>query len=306
MRRMLCTLFLCLIASGTATVFAQAADETEKSYNLMHTTIEEQEAQRQEEENIQVYEPVIPERNLEVTLTLGFWQLEKVLLQHDDIIYKYSSEYTYFGDVALNGASAFHPELRLNYNLLPWFAVEPVVGFSVSEYTASITDPRMLSNQAFGEDEEQTLITVDEIGEFDAENRSCITMSTGCNAVFYPLDYGNFGKGRWHPFVQGGIHRTWVFLNSDYTSDAATMWDTSFGGGVRFIADDLVSVRLEVMYHTLTAHFTPDHSFVERDESTTVVPLTYWKDGDGQVDVADFADRSLNSLSWAVGFTADF
>ncbi len=305
MRHTLFVLFLCLTAAGAVAAWAQDGDESEQTYNLLHTTLEEQEAQRIEEESVPVYEPVIPERNLEVTLTLGFWQLEKTLLEYENIIYKYTEKDTYFGDVVINGASAFHPQLRVNYNVLPWFAVEPVLGFSVSEYMATIANAQSLSNQAFGE-EENVPVPVEEVGEYDPENRSCITMSTGFNAVFYPLDYGNFGKGRWHPFVQGGVHRTWMFLNSNYTDDAATMWDTSFGGGLRFIADDLISVRLEVMYHRLTADFTPGASFDVRDEGTTVVPITSWVEGQGEVTVGDFDSHSLNSLSWAVGFTADF
>lgn len=305
MRRTLFVLFLCLTALGAVVVYAQNGDDTEKTFNLMHTSREEQEAQRIEEESVPVYEPVIPERNMELTLTLGFWQLDQTLLSHDNIIYKYTDKSTYFGDVKINGASAFHPQLRLNYNLLPWFAIEPVLGFSVSEYMATVTNPRSLSNQAFGE-EENVPVALDGIGEFDAENRSCITMSGGLNAVFYPLDYGNFGKGRLHPFVQGGLHHTWIYLNSDYTDKAATTWDTSFGGGLRFIADDMISIRMELMYHRMNVDFTPGESFAVRNEGTTVVPITRWAEGAGQIPVETFGSHGLNTFSWAIGFTADF
>jgi len=185
--------------------------------------------------------------------------------------------------------------------------VEPVVGFSVSEYQARIVNAYSLSNQAFGEDENPPVpLEDDEIGEFDAENRSCITLSTGANAIFYPRDYGNFGTGRWHPFVQGGVHHTWMNLNSDYTDTPATMWDMSGGVGLRFIADDLVSIRFEVMYHHMTVDFAPGDAFAVRDEGHTRIPITRLVEGEGQVDVEDFTSHTLDTFSWAVGFTADF
>jgi len=305
MSRTTIAILSCLVVATATAGLAQETDaENEKTYNLLHTSLEEQEAIRAEEEAIPVYEPVIPERNVELTLTLGFWQLDKKLLSAENIIYKYTDQNTFYGDVILSGSSAFHPQLRLNYNLMPWFSVEPVIGFSVSEYIASIDNATYLDNQAFGEDNPPE--PVEEIGEFDAENRSCITLSTGMNAVFYPRDYGNFGKGRWHPFIQGGAHHTWMHLNSDYTDTPATMWDLSGGVGVRFIADDLISVRLEVMYHHMTVDFEPGDVFVTRDEGNTDVPITRYVYGEGAVQVTDFDSHTLDTFSWAVGFTADF
>jgi hypothetical protein len=305
MRRTFCVMLSCLLAVTATAVWAEdVAADTEKTYNLLHTSLEEQEAIRAEEENIPTYEPVIPERNLELTLTLGFWQLNKELLAAEGIIYKYTDKNTFFGDVSLNGQSAFHPQLRLNYNMMPWFSLEPVIGFSVSEYQARISNAQQLSNQAFGE--ENVPEDVDEIGEFDAENRSCITLSTGVNAIFYPSDYGNFGTGRWHPYLQAGAHHTWVTLNSDYTDSAATTWDLSGGLGLRFIADDLISMRFEVMYHHMTVDFDPGEAFAVRDEGHTHIPITQYIQGEGQVEVTDFASHTLDTFSWAVGFTADF
>ncbi len=306
MSRTFFVIFSCLVVvSASAALGQEPAAETEKTYNLLHTSVEEQEAIRAEEENIPTYVPVIPERNVELTLTLGFWQIDQQLIAADGIIYKYTDKSTYFGDVSLVGQSAFHPQVRLNYNLLPWFSLEPVLGFSVSEYQAQITNAQQLSNQAFG-DGPNLPVAVEEFGEFDAENRSCITLSTGMNAVFYPRDYGNFGKGRWHPFIQGGAHHTWMTLNSDYTDSPAKMWDVAGGLGVRFIADDLISIRFEVMYHHMTVGFEPGTSFATRDEGNEQIPITRWVEGQGQVDVASFDSHTMDTFSWAIGFTADF
>jgi hypothetical protein len=295
-------LLVCLLVAGASFAFA---DTEEKSYNLLHTSVEEQEAQRLEAEAEEIdYEPIVNERSLETTLTLGYWMIDKVLLEHQGLIYKFTDENTYFGDVNITGQSAFNPQLRLNYNLLPWFSVESVFGIGVSEYQATIANPRALANTSSGED--GALVEVDEIGEFDAENRSCISMSAGVNGIFYPYNYGNFGKGRWHPYVIGGIHRTWMSLNSDYIDDMATSWDYRGGLGLRYVADDMISIRFELMAHHMTLQFLPSTEFSSLDEGTRSIPVYEYVDGLGTREVESFGSESLNTLSWALGFTAIF
>ncbi|MBK7703454.1 MAG: hypothetical protein IPI34_11470 [bacterium] len=151
MHQKLLALGLCLLVFSAAGAAAQEPPSAEPTFNLRHTTVEEQQAAQVAEEVQQVeYEPIIDERTLEASVTLGFWLLDKTLLQHDNIIYKYTDEDTYYGDVAIKGQSAFNPQVRLNYNLFPWFSLEPVFGISVSEYTATVGRPRSLSNQAVG------------------------------------------------------------------------------------------------------------------------------------------------------------
>ncbi|MDO9171241.1 MAG: hypothetical protein Q7W29_05340 [bacterium] len=306
MHQKLLALGICLSVFACADAGAQEQQVGEKSYNLRHSTLEEQQAAQAAEEVQQVdYEPIIDERTLETSLTLGFWMLDKTLLEHDNIIYKYTSEDTYFGDVVIKGQSAFNPQLRLNYNLYPWFSLEPVFGVSVSEYTATVANPRSLSNQATGSGG-YTLEDVEGIGEYDAENRSIITLSTGLNAVFYPHDYGNFAKGRWHPYVQGGVTRTWLSINSDYTGDSADSWDLNGGGGIRLVADKLISIRFEVLFHHMTVEFEPKDSFRVMDEGETRIPVYEYIEGIGPQTVTGYTSQTLNTMSWALGFTANF
>lgn len=311
MHQKLLALGLCLLVFAAAGAAAQeqpgaATQGGERSFNLRHTSLEEQQAAQVAEEVQQVeYEPIIDERTLEASVTLGFWLLDKTLLQHDNIIYKYTDEDTYFGDVAIKGQSAFNPQVRLNYNLFPWFSLEPVFGVSVSEYTATVGRPRSLSNQAVGGGD-VSLEDVEGIGEYDAENRSIITLSTGLNAVFYPHDYGNFAKGRWHPYVQGGFTRTWLSINSDYTGDSASAWDVNGGGGIRLVADRLISIRLEVLFHHMTVDFVPKDSFRVLDEGETRIPVYEYIEGIGPRVVSDYTSQTLNTMSWALGFTANF
>jgi len=248
------------------------------------------------------YEPILPEKKLETTLTLGYWNLATKLISHQNIIYKFTDEYTYFADVELTGESAFNPQLRFSYQFSPWFAIEPFFDVSVSEYTSSITNPRRITNSAEGGE----LEPVDEIGEFDTERRSNITVGSGVNALFYPYDYGNFGKGRFHPYVIGGISRVWMSVNSDYADQGATMWRYSGGAGFRVVADDMISIRFEMMYNLIEFQFTPNAAFAEMDEGTRTIPVFEYIEGRGQVRVEEFESVSHGSLSWALGFMATF
>ena len=50
--------------------------------------------------------PAVKQGTLEVSFGLGFLNLNTTLLRHDQIIYKYTQENTYFGDVELKGETS--------------------------------------------------------------------------------------------------------------------------------------------------------------------------------------------------------
>ena len=301
MSRILFVTLLGLILLGQTATFAQIPEPEEKTFDLKHQAGLKVEEETEEEEDVFV---LLPEKKIEVSFTLGFLALNKVLFDQKKIIYKYTQEHTYFGDVKLNGQSAFNPMLRLNYNLAPWIAVEPVFGLSVSEYVASIENPERLSNSTSETGDAGLPEAVEEIGEFDAENRPCISVHMGANALIYPHNYGNFGRGHWHPYLIGGLHRTWLSLNSDYIDDASAMWVMNGGGGIRFVADDMISIRFELIYNHMVLDFDPAKSFAELDEGTTLIPVYEYQGRLEKID--DFENITLNSLSWAIGFTANF
>jgi len=255
-----------------------------------------------DDEDAEEYKPNMPEKQLETTLTLGYWDLGTKLISHENIIYKYSEEYTYYGNVVLTGESAFNPQLRLNYQFSPWFAIEPFFDISVSEYSSAITNPGRVTNSSEGGQFEP----IEEVGEFDTERRSNITLGSGMNVMFYPYDYGNFGKGRFHPYVIGGMSRVWMSINSQYSDQGTTMWRYSGGAGFRLVADDMISIRFEMLYNHINFNFTPNTSFAELDEGTRTIPVYEFIDGQGAVPVTEFDGFSLNSMSWALGFTATF
>jgi len=287
----------------TASAWAQT-DPPERSFNLS-TTAPDTILELDEEELLTgATGPAIEAGKLELSLTLGFLDLDQILLAHPQIIYKYTAEETFWGDVSLHGQSAFNPIFRLNYNLTTWLALEPMFNFSVSEYRATIENRHWKEN--LNPDDPQ-VFDDPELLEFDPERRSLITLGIGIDAMIYPLNLDGNGEGRFHPFVIGGVARTWFDPNSAYTDGAAKTWTYSGGGGFRYIMDDLISVRFEMQYCTNTVHFTPSTVFDRQDEGATLVYLYEFPHGTTQGEpVEDFETRTINSLSWGLGFPASF
>ncbi len=246
------------------------------------------------------YEPGIEPGKFELSLTLGFTGLTKTLLQHDQIIYKATSEFFYYGDVTLEGESAFTPFLHLGYNLNPYLAVEAQFGMAFSEYNSTIENARAVNPEG-GSPEEVT-----EIGEFDPEHRSVLGIYANLHALLYPLNIGNDGKGRWHPYVTVGVGGAQYDMDSNYTDDAASAFNTSFGAGIRLIADDMISVRFEILQMIHDIEFAPAEYFDTRDDGTVRVPVYEFEPSGAYAPVESYESQSLGSLAWSLGFTASF
>ncbi|MCP4145560.1 MAG: hypothetical protein GY752_09800 [bacterium] len=287
---------LCLFVLVPAVTFSA---EEEQTFNLKHTTAEEQQSKADAEALENYWEPLMPSKTWEASVTLGFMSSSDLLLDQNSIIYKYTDAATYFGDVQIDYDNVFSPALHLAYDLYPWFSVEGILGIGISEYNSHITNAFSVSN-----DEDQEMEDVEVIGEFDPERRSYLNVFTGVNAMFYPPDYGNFGRGRWHPYLIGGIGRNYITINSNYTDDIAANWSGSAGAGIRFIADSLVSIRFDMMYHVSQVDFGVKNSFASFDEGTEVIPV--YEFTDGQHLVTEYDKQTVSSIGWAIGFYADF
>jgi hypothetical protein len=281
-----------LVAPDLAT-----AQDQERTFSLTRS----ERAAAQEEEARERHEPQIRAGKLETSLTLGFQDLGMTLLAHDQIIYKRTDERTFWGDVDLVGEPAFNPILRLSYNLTSWFALEGQFNFSVTEYTAQITNPWSRENT----DDPNPAIPVTEIGEFDAERRSVLTYGGGMSALIYPFNITGSRISRWHPYLIGTYDRIWFDLNSNYTAGTSAQWVYGLGGGLRFIADRLVSIRLEASYRTTELQLTPAENFEVLNEGTLPIPL-YQYDMGRPFPVESFESNDISGLSWSVGFIASF
>ena len=253
----------------------------------------------------EVWVPGLKQGTVEVSLGVGFLGLNTTLLEHKQITYKYTTESTSWGDVELNGGSAFAPTLHLGYQVKKWLAVEGWAGVSISEYTSSITNTRRRRNEPNAPVEENP-----PVGEFDAEKRSLITLQAGLNALIYPFAMGGGASGRWHPFLTAGAGNMWYDMNSNYTAGTASAVDLNFGAGIRLLVDKNISVRLQVLMRQNELEWTPSDTFVELNEGTIRVPLNEFPVlADGTIDerpVKKFESNTITALHWTVAVQGSF
>jgi hypothetical protein len=241
---------------------------------------------------------------MELSMSLGFMNLSGVLLEHEQMIYKYTIESTYWGDVRIKGQTAFNPVLRLGYTLYPWLTIEGYGGLSISEYAATVESRFMRKN-----DQEARPIPA-ELGAFDAEARSLITLQGGIGVLVYPLNFKGNGDGRVHPYVTGLVGGVSYDMNSDFTDGPAGSRDLAFGAGLRLLAERNISLRIEATYHWNSIEFTPAEYFLATNENTTLVPLMeYPRLANGQMEekrITSFAAQDLSYLAWSLGFQGSF
>lgn len=247
------------------------------------------------------WKPRVDQGTIEVSLSLGFLNLNSTLLEHKQIVYKYTQENTYFGDVTIKGQTAFNPVLRLGANISRWFALEGQGGLSFSDYTTTIENRKYQKNEP-----EAPVIADPPLGEFDAEQRSLLTGQAAINAVVYPFNIKSRVTGRVHPFVTGGIERFWYNMNSNYVDETASAWGANFGAGVRLLADENVSVRFEVVFHRNTLEWTPAESFTELNEGTLQIPMEDWPAESLRRPVTEFESHDMNLLNWSIGVQGTF
>ncbi len=299
------TVYSPLLAQDTDPQDAPPPEQPQKTFQLLRSSSSAVEELDIEEEEMDVWEPAIEAGTIELSFGFGFIDFNKVLWEHDQIIYKYTNDATFWGDVKIKGKSAFNPVFRLGYNLTDWFSLEGIGGLAISEYTSTITNRWSRENKpGFSPVPDPPL------GEFDAEHRSLLTLQASLNAVIYPLSIFDDGKGKLHPYVTGGFGRMWFEMNSNYFDGASGTSDINFGGGLRLLADKKISIRFEVVAHINEIEFTPAPYFTRRDEGTVVVPLNeYPRQADGSVVeqvVTKYKPQALNLLNWSIGVQGSF
>ena len=253
------------------------------------------------DDDMLAWKPRVDQGTIEVSFALGFLNLNTTLLQADQIIYKYTQEYTYFGDVELKGESAFNPVLRLGFNWSRWFALEGIGGLSFCDYTSTIENRKRQKNEPNAPIEDDP-----PLGEFDAETRSLLTGQASLNAVIYPFNISQRVTTRFHPYLTLGIEYMWYNMNSNYVEGTAGSPGGNFGAGIRLLADENVSVRFEVLYHRNDLQWTPSEYFTEQDEGTLQIPLEEWPEGGTRKPVTEYDSNPMNLLNWSIGVQGSF
>lgn len=312
-RKSVTTLIILLMIAVSTPLFAQdtepqdppSNEQPKKTFQLLRDSSTAADELDFEEEETEVWEPGIRGGTVEVSFGFGFVDFNKVLWKHDQIIYKFTTDATSWGDVVIKGESAFNPVLRLGYNLTSWFALEAISGIAITEYNSTVTNRRTRENKP-----NSPIVDNPALGEFDAEQRSLLTLQSSLNAVVYPLGIGGDGKGHVHPFLTAGAGKMWYDMNSNYFDGISGATDLNFGGGLRVLADRNISIRFEVLVHMNTIEFSPAPYFSTRDEGTVVVPLNeYPRQADGSVVeqvVTKYDSQSLSLLNWSIGIQGSF
>lgn len=276
-----------------------------KTFKLLHESPNAARNLDVEDVEAQKWVPGIRKGTKELSLSLGFMGLTSTLLQHDQMIYKYNTEATYWGDIKVTGQSAFNPLLRLGYTLKPWLTLEGFTGLSISEYSSTIENAHWRKNEAGAQRQDNPVI-----GQYDAEARSLITLQTGVDMLVYPLNFKGDGTGRLHPFLTAQVGRIWYDMNSDYTAGSTATNDLGFGGGLRLLAEKNVSLRLEATYHFNSVEFAPAEYFMVTNEGTTRVPLMEYPNlaegGFTEHPVTSFDAQDINYLVWSLGVQGSF
>ncbi len=300
----------CVLTAPAAVAQTPAAESTPpapavKTFKLLHESPNAARNLGVDDAEAQKWVPGIRKGTLELSMSLGFMGLSNTLLQHEQMIYKYTTEATYWGDVVIKGQSAFNPVMRLGYNVEPWLTVEGFGGMSISKYAATVESRHWRKNEAGAERQDNPAL-----GQYDAEARSLITLQTGVDVVIYPLNFKGDGTGRLHPYVTAQAGRIWYDMNSDFTNGSAGSNDLALGGGLRLLTEKHVSLRIEAAYHLNTIEFTPAQYFMETNEGTTLVPLMEYPNIEGggfdEHPVTSFEAQDLNYLAWSIGFQGTF
>ena len=295
------TLSLLLIMCMLVGFAAQAQEqETEKVFKLLRPSSSAiEELDLEEESRVDLWEPTIKPGQLEVSFTLGNLNLDQVLLAHNEIIYKYTDEDTYWGDVAFKGsASAFSPSLRMNYNISHYFGLEGLGNFSTCNYSTNITNRVVRSNGDAPVVSNQEPV----LEEFDGERRSLVAFLGSINAVIYPLNIREDRVGNWHPYITRSLDRL-VQHELGLHRRHHERRQPRFGAGIRFLAEKVVSARFEVVFLQHELEWKPAEYFKSLNDGTKIIDLNEYSDGptDPKI-VTSYEPQSISTTQISLGF----
>lgn len=323
---------LCVIVAGLCGANVASAQEPAASpeaapatrpariFKLLHESATAA-ADLEVDEEAEVWVPGIRAGKIDLSMSLGFMNLSGTLLEHEQMVYRYTTDSTYWGDVVVKAQTAFNPVVRIGYTLKPWLALEGFAGVSFSEYTSTVSNRFVRKNSpdatavpfepmADGSLEPEEAQDLEETDRRAWEERSLITLHGGVGVVVYPLNFNNDGGGRWHPYLTGQFGATTFDMNSNFTSGTAGSSDLAFGGGLRLLAERNISLRLEATFHANSLEFEPAEYFIETNAGSTRVPLMEYPriqgGGFSERPVTDFAQEDLSYLVWSIGFQGAF
>ncbi len=285
-------------------VWAQL-DDPGKSFPLSRDGAETDEDSETAIEELEIWTPQIKQGDFAVSLMVGYLDLNKTILSHDQIIYKWIREEVLWGDVDMKGTTSFNTSVRAGYNVTQWLCIEGLGGFSVGDCSTTAENRGGRSNEI----NSSPYATEPALGEFDLENRSLLTIQAGLNAVVYPLNFTGDAEGRFHPYVSGSVGRMWFSMNSNYSDEPTADMSYTLGGGMRFLVDKVVSIRFEMNMNRTTVTFDPRENFEEFEEGTLLIPLEEYPFIDDALQVTrvkEFGSQSNTFIGYSLGVQITF
>ncbi|MCP4572344.1 MAG: hypothetical protein GY838_08320 [bacterium] len=293
---------LTLVAIMIFCTAASAQEDDEQPFSLQReSSSAAAELELTDERSFQHWEPAVKQGTLEVSFGIGFLNLNSTLLSHEQIIYKYTTENTYFGDVEIKGGNAFSPSLRIGGNISRWFALEGIGAVSFSDYDATVENRKSQKNEPGS-----PVVDDPPLGEFDAEKRSLLTGSAGIAAVIYPFNFKQERVNKFQPYLTGGVARMWYNMNSNFSSETASTTDLNAGLGLRILADRNISIRMEAVMHRHNVQWTPNSFFTDLEGGTVQVPLEDWPVGGGRTLVTEFESNDITAIGWTISAEGSF
>jgi hypothetical protein len=262
----------------------------------------------------------------ELGLQIGYLGLNHTLVESDAIVVDMEApDELIFGSMELSGEFGFAPKFMANRTFGSHFALENSVSFAFGDFEQSVdNDQAKWRNQ-----------TSNELTDNEIETGSFFALVQDHSLTYYPL-----GEGLLQPFVSGGVGSQWYEIDSDYIADGLSgAFSFSYGVGLRIVADDLYSFRLEVRnYHSQVEFEVAERWRIQQNKagdallSVPVMRLVDFEDATTEqieaifeqldlpvpapldattlptvpVEVESFDAMNFTNLYFSIGFTAAF
>lgn len=231
------------------------------------------------------FEPGVEAGVWEISVQVGYLNLDKILVQSPNVVVDVENPSdAIFAPMELRGELSFSPQLKVNRTFGNNFAVENSFGFAIGDFQQSVGSDQTAWTLAGS-------VSTNTLTEQEIEAGSYFMWFHEHSLVYYPR-----GEGRIQPYLGLGIGTQHYAVDSAYIEGNASSLAFSYGAGVRVVADDLYSFRVEVRNY---------HSAIQYEVAEQFRPDQVNLTGDGIVGFPVAELRELANLSDAERATAE-
>lgn len=184
------------------------------------------------------FEPGIESGVWELGVQIGYIDFSSRLFGSENVIVDLEDpQQAIFADMEIRGESSFQPLVRISRTFGEHFVFENAIGFAIGDYEQTISSDITKWKSREGSNE---------LTEKEYEAGSYFMWRHEHSIVYYPR-----GRGAVQPYVTGGVGTNHLAVDSAYVEGGSGALAFSYGAGIRWVADELFSLTLEVRnYHT--------------------------------------------------------